>query len=223
MNSNRIYLVSYFVIGALILINISLVSTLFNKGFNLVSQWIIEAIVIGLFTLTGAGTGAFLAGQYTVKSVEKQIEHTEREVERIRRTNSDNALRIFDYLIEDIFSVYSYTISPFIAGRVHMETLERAVNEYKEPIKKLENVLHDTQLLSKISQEYITEIPSGIRRELSHLKNIIRAVNNHQSSYNEKEVLGIGEDINRVYCGLKKIQVEINIIVKKPNDTSANR
>ncbi|MFP3357591.1 hypothetical protein R0K17_09465 [Planococcus sp. SIMBA_143] len=186
----------------------------------MIPRWLVESVVVGIFTLVGAGTGAFLAGQFTLKSVEKQIEHSESEVERIRKANSDNALRIIDYSLEDIFPSLVEVTSIFSLEDVYFTAFQSSIRELKEPIEKVESILNNPELLAKISERYITDIPSRIRMHIGHLKKVIRSVENHKGRFAGDYNKGITDALGIIYNDLEDISKDIKLIV---NDTSANR
>ncbi|WP_434401840.1 hypothetical protein M1Q06_04225 [Planococcus sp. 11815] len=212
-NSKRTNLVIYTVVGALIIIIISLVLTLITEGFNIFPQWLLESVIIGGFTLLGAGSGAFLAGRYTLKSVNQQIEHSEIEAERIRIETNNNALRIIDYVLEDFFVSYNFVISPFKRKSVSPEVLVRGINEFNGPISKIETLILDPDLLSKVSVEYMEEVPGKLGRKISHLKDIVRVVNLHADIFNEDQVGDIYEDLERVWQGINDVRNRIDSII----------
>lgn len=210
----------FMVIGLLILIIFSLVFTLFNEGYKVAEDWLVESAVVGFFTLCGAFTGAFLAGIFTLKSVNKQIEHTEKAADKIRVNDNNTALRIINHLLVDFFATYTFSISTFSRGSTNSNHLKRAINEFEGFIEEIEKILLDTNLLSKISGEYLEEVPGNLRRKVSHLKDIVRAVNLNSEDYNEERVKSVYEDLGRVWTGFYEISKKIDEIV---DDTSANR
>lgn len=214
----RINIFNYVVIGILILVVISLILTLYNKSFNVIPMWLVESVVVGIFTLVGAGTGAFLAGQFTLKSVEKQIEHAKQEDEKVRIANSDTALRIIKYSIEDIFIVFEEVTPVFYLDNSHQVVVKRAINEFSEPINRIDNLLQNTDLLSKLSNDYIIAIPSKIRRDISYLKNVKSAVIN-RSSFDNDYTTNIGKNLDMTHERLKETVNEIETIIY---GTSAN-
>ena len=214
-NFNGRELVLYVIIAVLLMIIFAMLVNKYDSTFSFLPNWFLESLFTGVFTLSGAAVGAYLAGRFTLRSVQEQMKHSEEQTEKARITNNNNALRIIDYVLEDFFAVFGFASGPFQRGNTDPATLKRAINEFNVFTEEIEKLLLDPQLLSHISEEHIEKIPGEIRRKTSHLKDIVRVVNLHAEKQNKKKVKDIYEDLNRVLEGLHEVRKNIEEIVNR--------
>ncbi|PSL41163.1 hypothetical protein B0H99_103299 [Planomicrobium soli] len=200
------------ILGVLILIVFSLITILYTRDVLHISEEIQATFSGGIFTLIGAAIGASLAGIFTLNSVNKQISHSEEVLEKNRKADNDNALMIIDYVLEELISIFPFVSSAFALEPTFSESLVIAVDQFHDPVINIEKAVLDTSLLSNISPDYIEEVPGEIRRNISHLKNVIQAVKLNDGYCDMDNIYA---NLNRINDNLIEIRKNIKEVIKQ--------
>lgn len=203
-SDNKVYdYTALAVILVLILIIFTLILIMYSGGIFILPIWLIQTVVGGLFTLIGAGTGAFLAGFFTLKSVNKQINFTKeqkREEESIsfyRNTNVISSLIV--ELQEEGRGFLEYArknngnIDYYIPEWVTLESMSI----------RLDGLLYDNQFISNFFPEDY-EVLMSIRSEHTLFRRVLKSIT---SSFHS-DTIGVAYETFEIYCKMLEIGLD---------------
>lgn len=201
------------VIGALILIIVTLSLKLLSLEVNFIPSWLFQNLFLGIFTLAGAFFGASQAGKYTLKSVKKQIDYqrTENrlnEIESFMKTNVEVRSRLQSTLIMiEMLIVELNKDKEEIEEQEHFDSRSwindvlPILKEDYEAIKGLnifslpyETYLNFSLVIDHIDEliKFLTPIASG-KRNISNRLIFLNVNKRRQLIYNFKQIIDDAE------------------------------
>ena len=152
------------VIGSLLIIVFGLLFILSNNGFQLFPLWVKQAIVAGFTTLVGAFIGAFLAGQFAILSVNKQMDFLREQKNEDDKDKSIRSLRIICYELMMMIS-FANSLLNDLSIRTDFGSIKRISKLMTENNHDFKNLFRDTSLMTTVSNEnfhFVYTIPNII-------------------------------------------------------------